>query len=114
MSANIQLTSFVNPANALYIADAALFGAFKEGKDGIMVPDIDTELPDSIIDGAIHFPESGNELPTDKAVVAPRHLGGVNCLFLDNSVRKYSVEDLLRAVRGSSGCLYEAKLFSDL
>jgi len=111
MTANIQLTSFVNPAQALYLADGALFSALKEGVDEIMVPDMDTMLPDSVIDGAIHFPESGNELPEDKPVIAPRHLGGVNCLFLDNSVRKYSAEDLLRAARGSRGCLYEAKVY---
>jgi prepilin-type N-terminal cleavage/methylation domain-containing protein/prepilin-type processing-associated H-X9-DG protein len=98
------------PSRVLFIADGAIFPT---QIDLAALKNFDevSELPDSIVDGTLHFPEEeGSMLPADEPTISPRHRGRTVCLFLDGSVKRIETRVILSAGRGDHECLYDGEV----
>ncbi|HUW31714.1 MAG TPA: prepilin-type N-terminal cleavage/methylation domain-containing protein [Planctomycetota bacterium] len=98
MGGTVQVDNIASPSRILFIADG---GTFKN-KD--MNPN--EEAPDSIIDGALHFPDDSGDIPTGKATISPRHNGNTIVLFLDGHVERLNTKEVLSKKRDDSDCIY--------
>ena len=107
---SIQINAVTAPSQVLFLSDAALFGDS---------PDFDKidakamkELPDSVIDGGINFPDTPSEtVDASTAICSPRHRGKVTCLFLDGSTKQVDIKTIFAKGRGESGCIYDADVY---
>ena len=103
MGGTIQMADVVAPAQVLFICDGALF---EGGLDTASINDA-IELPDSIIDGALHFTTS---VSPGRATASPRHRGHTMCLFLDGHVKAVQAKRIFAVERGLPDCFYDAKM----
>jgi len=102
LGGTVQIDNITAPARILFIADGALF------KSTEMLPS--EENPESIVDGALYFPDESGETPTGKATISPRHNGNTIMLFLDGHVERLNTKEILSKQRGDNDCIYAGSM----